>query len=264
MKVARLFVTHVWSDEIEQEFRKLAACNNADCWLLLDSKLSLPDGVLSRYPLHHIFSPQSLAALPYTKMSTTGLIGNGHFPILEFFLLRPDYDFYWFIEYDVRYTGDWSAFFGRFDSTEHDFTTAHIRRFTEEPFWWWWPSLGHPTIRLSRREWLRSFNVIYRISNRALEFLDCVLQSGWRGHHEALLATVLHHNNFKLLDFGGHGSFVEAGSKNLVYTSSGSRTGFMSPLGTLRDRPPRPIVGSEENMLYHPIKPVIAGRVLPL
>jgi hypothetical protein len=197
-------------------------------------------------------------------MATKGLIGNGHFPVLEFYRRHPDYDFYWFIEYDVRYTGDWCDFFARFDFTGHDFTTAHIRRFAEEPFWWWWPTLGHPSIRLSPLGWLRSFNVIYRISNCALEFLDSVLQSGWRGHHEVLLATVLYRNRFKVLDFGGHGSFVEAGSVNSVYTSSGSKSGYLSPLGTIRDRPPNITAGTEANMLYHPVKPVLTGRILEL
>ena len=265
MRGARLFVAHVWSVEIEQEFRKLSLCSdNADCWLLLDSKLSRANAIVARYPLHHLFNQESLAALPYEKMATEGLIGNGHLPLLEFFRKHPEYDFYWFIEYDVRYTGEWSAFFARFDFTGHDFTTAHIRRFAEEPFWWWWRSLGHPTIRLSRLGRLRSFNVIYRISKGALEFLDRVLQSGWRGHHEVLIPTLLYHNRFKLLDFGGHGSFVEAGSINSVHTSSDSKSGDLNPPGTIRYRPVRATVGSKKNMLYHPVKPALTGRILDL
>jgi Protein of unknown function (DUF3405) len=262
MKGARLFVTHVWSPDIESEFLKLLACDDCDTWLLLDSRLSSAEIIAARYPRHHIFSEASLRRLPHAKMPT--LRGNQHLPLIDFFNRRPDYDFYWFIEYDVRYTGDWSDFFERFDLTPCDLCTAHIRRFHEEPFWWWWPTFRHEARRISPRHWIRSFNVIYRISNNALQFLDRALRCGWVGHYELLIATLLHHNGFRLLDFGGHGSFVEPGSINSVYTSRASLSGGFSPHGTIRYRPPRAATGSRENMLYHPVKPSVTPQILGL
>jgi Protein of unknown function (DUF3405) len=261
MKGARLFFTHVWNADIEREFARLNACAG-DAWLLLDARLGAAGTIAARYPRHHIFSERSLRELPHAKMPTPK--GNQHLPLLDFFQRHPDYDFYWVIEYDVRYTGDWNCFFERFDTAPCDLATTHIRHFHEEPFWWWWPTFRHEAGRIPPRFWLRSFNVIYRISNNALQFLDWALRRGWVAHYELLIATLLSHNGFRLLDFGGHGSFVEAGSVNVVYTSQGSIAGRLSPRGTIRYRPARAAAGFEKNMLYHPVKPSITPRMLDL
>jgi hypothetical protein len=257
MKVARLFVSHVWSDDLHSEFSHLVQCGRADNWLVLDSRLTTANQLRRWHSLTHAFSPEALATL-YGAGSTRGLRGlvdHGHLVILDFFLKFPFYDYYWFIEYDVRYTGNWSYFFGRYDARPDDLITSHIRCFIEEPLWGWWQSFGHATLRLPTRTWLRSFNVIYRISNRALEFMDRMLRRGWHGHHEVLFPTLLHQNGFKLRDFGGTSKFTDPNEINVAYTSAGSRSGFLSVLGTIRWRPARSSPGKKEMMLYHPVKP---------
>jgi hypothetical protein len=255
MMIARLFVTHVWCDEVSQEFRKLSACRDADTWLLLDSRMENLREVAAQHRLCHVFHLESLMKLPYRAISTKVLVGSGHLLLLDFFLSYPYYHSYWFVEYDVRYTGQWEEFFGLYGTSSPDLLTAHIRHFVDEPLWPWWPTFGHPNIKLPVRCWIRSLNVIYRASGRALQFLDRILRHGWHGHHEVLIPTLLHSAGFSLLDFGGQGDFVDPSMLNSVYTSSGSKSGYLSLLGTIRFRPGRLRAGTKKGMLYHPVKP---------
>jgi hypothetical protein len=187
-----------------------------------------------------------------------------HLQLLDFFLAHPDYDAYWFIEYDVKYTGVWSDLFARYEHNESDFITMHIRPFADEPMWEKWSTFRQPDkpSHLMREECLRSFNVFYRISRSALQFLDTILRDSWYGHPEMLIATLLRKFGFSLLDFGGDGPFTQPGRTNAVYTSCGSRSGFLSPFATVRFRPSH-VATDRPEMIYHPVKPVQLREPLP-
>jgi hypothetical protein len=112
------------------------------------------------------------------------------------------------------------------------------------------------------KECLRSFNVFYRISRSALQFLDSILRDSWYGHPEMLIATLLWKFGFSLLDFGGDGPFTQPGRTNAVYTSCGSRSGFLSPFATVRFRPSH-VASDRPEMIYHPVKPAQLRESLP-
>jgi hypothetical protein len=90
---------------------------------------------------------------------------------------------------------------------------------------------------------VKSFNPIYRISHSALSFIHKSLLNQWCGHHEVLLPTLLYHNHYSMMDFGGRGQFIPSGFKNKFYTSD-----------TLRWRPVFEKAGDKKNKLYHPVK----------
>jgi Protein of unknown function (DUF3405) len=256
MKSALLYLTHIWSSEIEAQVDQLSSLDGIDTWLLLDSRTPAADLLVKRYPRCCVIDQDSLFRLPYPRIQELGLRGHGHFPLLHFFLSHPGYDYYWLVEYDVRYTGNWNSFTSSFGSYDHDFLTAHIRRFSDEPLWYWWRTLEHPSKEITPGERIRSFNVIFRISNRALGFLHRELPTGWLGHHEALIATVLHRYGFTLLDFGGDGPFAPPELCNKTYISHSSRDGSLcNNSGTLRFRPARAKSGPLKNKIYHPVKP---------
>ncbi len=256
MRSALLYQTHIWSSEIEAQFDQLSSLDGISTWILLDSRTPTADMLVRRYSRCYVFDLERLFRLPYPRIQTPGLKGHAQFPVLQFFLSHPNYDYYWFVEYDVRYTGSWNSLTSSFASFDHDFITTHIRRFSDEPRWCWWETFGHPSKKIEQNEWIRSFNVIYRISNRALGFLHRELPTGWHGHHEALVATVLHHYGFKLLDFGGDGPFALPELCNKTYTSYSSIDGSLSNnSGTIRFRPSRVKNGSLKNKIYHPVKP---------
>lgn len=200
------------------------------------------------------FTYESLTALNYLPISEKLIPGNNHFPVLKFFLTHPQFDFYWVLEDDVRFNGDWGCFFSFFDSTGHDFISSHLRRYRDEPEWAWWRSLWKSDETIPFEQQIRSFNPIYRISRPALRFIHRALSAHWIGHHEVLLPTLLHHNGFKIADFGGNGEFVSAGNENLFYTSEGYDQEGKLMEGTMRFRPVWEKVGTEINKLYHPVK----------
>ncbi len=255
---ALLWLTHTWAPELEAEFERLygMACpDSPDVWLLLDSRTPGAASLAKRYRRCHLFDEKTLFQLPYRKLEGRGLIHHPHFPVFDFFLSHRDYDTYWVIEYDVRYTGQWESLLGSFQCYDHDLVTSHIRRFAQEPGWFWWDSFHHPTKIVARDNYVRSFNVIYRISNRALEFLHQAQLDGWRGYPEVLFPTLLLDDGFRLLDFGGDGEFTLPELRNGVYTSHASRSGHLSILGTMRYRPSRARAGRRPNKIYHPVKP---------
>jgi hypothetical protein len=262
MKIALLYEVHVWSDDIASQFRQLSHIDGIDPWLLVDSRMARSRAAAEHYSSNcFVFEVSKIFDLPYSKITDSPQsfpIGHAHFPVLAFFLEHQDYDYVWFIEYDVRYTDDWNNLFKRFSRYNHDFITSHIRYFNEEPYWGWWTTLHHPHKNIPPEKKLRSFNVIYRISARALRFLDCVLRDGWRGHHEALLATLLYYYNFNLLDFGGSGSFTLPELYNQTYISCDSVYGDLNDrtnIATLCWRPATLSAGTKKAKLYHPVKP---------
>jgi hypothetical protein len=175
--------------------------------------------------------------------------------VLQFFRDNPEFDYYWAIEYDVRFSGDWFFFFDSFKEANHDFFACHLRYHADEPDWPRW-SLDHPRHSIALGERLRCFNPMFRLSNRALSFLHVSLLDGWRGHNEVLFPTLLHHNGFAIADMGGNGQFTPPEVRENFYTESEATSIGLLDSGTMRYRPSFLRVGPEKNKLYHPVKPL--------
>ena len=250
-------MTHVWTPEIQSEFEKLYFMKGSEIpetWLLLDSQTPGSSEIAKRYERCHLFDADEMMKMPYPHNESSRILSNTHFPLLDFYFKHPGFDFYWFVEYDVRFTGNWETLFKTFNSFHHDFIASHIRRYAQEPLWHWWPYFLHPSKIIPKKDLLRSFNVIFRISNRALQFIHEAQIDGWQGLNESIFPTLLYNNGFTLLDFGGNGEFVAPGFKNRFYTSYSTEYGHLT-MGTLRFRPSREKAGFRKNSLYHPVKP---------
>jgi hypothetical protein len=254
-----LWTTHVWCREIEEEFEKFLSLDypgSPEVWLLLDAKIPQAGDLARKYEHCLIIDPDNIfRSLPYPRIEGYGILHHSHFPVLEFFLSHRHYDYYWFTEFDVRYTGDWGSFLRSFEPYTHDLITSHIRHYSEEPLWLWWDTLRHPTKTIDRDSYLRSFNVIFRISNRALEFIDQAQRDDWQGFNEVSLPTLLQHGGYRIMDFGGDGDFTPPGLRNIAYTSYGLKNGLLYPFCTMCWRPSRSKPGFRRNKLYHSIKP---------
>lgn len=240
-----LLLCHEISDSIAKEFERISKRQmpRDDCLILFHQKAE--SGASCLAPLRkYVFTDQSLATLPYKWLFEAKVTpGSTHFPLMEFFSKFPDYDYYWLIEGDVKFSGNWERFFLRFVESEADFLACHIRQYADEPGWYWWPMFSHPKEEIQMSERVASFNPIYRISRRALIYLDEKHREGWCGHFEVLIPTLLLHGGFQLRDIGGRGQFVVPGEKNRFYTKK-----------TFRHAPPFRRVGWRKNKLYHPVK----------
>jgi Protein of unknown function (DUF3405) len=188
------------------------------------------------------FTNDVLTDLQYQPITNTLIPGSNHFPVLNFFLNNPQYKYYWCIEDDVRFRGNWEKLFKNISSgINYDFISSHIRRYADIPEWVWWDSFNSPEEIIDKKDMFSSFNPIYRISNKALRCIDSYLKRGFAGHHEMIFPTILKREDFTLADFST--------KQNYITPSLGYCT-----LSTMRWKPIFFIKGFKKNKLYHPVK----------
>ncbi len=239
------------NDELIDKYYRLQNSFKGDTILLLhkeDEKNSIIPNKIN----YRIFTIDILNKLQYEPICDTIIPGSNHFSLLWFYLNHPQYKYYWNIESDVEFSGDWRILFDIFLGIEADFISTHVMKYIEDPNWYWWRSLKcQEVIPLEDR--IRSFNPIYRISNNALSFLHSFLQKGNSGHHEVLIPSVLYNSKYKILDFGGSGNFVPAGFEEKFYLSKQSKFNIDS---TMRFKPifNKDVISQFQNKLIHPLK----------
>lgn len=189
-----------------------------------------------------VFTSDVLNELGYTPIEKGKLVpGSNHFPLLKFFKENQCYDYYWLVEDDVRFSGDWKDFFDSFASSTSDFLSSVIETKAENPTWYWWTSLKTGNEVIAEEKLLKSFNPIYRLSSQALVCIDAHLRIGWMGHYEVLLPTLLYNKGFLLEDFGGEGAFVCPENKAKFYNDTSMRIAPVLP-------------DDRKSYLFHPVK----------
>ena len=240
---AILILTNGTSKDILKIYNKLknAAADFGDVYVLYhtnDNKI--PDGLEGVKV--ETFTDEILGSLNYKPLKNKLVPGSNHFPVLQFYLKHPGYTYYWCIEDDVAFSSNWKNFFENVSpALDYDFITSHIRRYSDLPTWYWWNTLKVPQGEFNNEEKLNSFNPIYRISNKALKYIDACLKNGYSGHHEVLLPSLLRKEGFKIADFGSVDNHV---TPKLSYCT----------LGTMRWKPVFFFPGNKKNKLYHPVK----------
>lgn len=189
-----------------------------------------------------VFTSDVLNELGYTPIEKGKLVpGSNHFPLLKFFKENQCYDYYWLVEDDVRFSGEWKDFFGSFASCTSDFLSSVIETKAENPTWYWWTSLKTGNEVIAEEKLLKSFNPIYRLSSQALVCIDAHLRIGWMGHYEVLLPTLLYNKGFLLEDFGGEGTFVRPENNAKFYDDTSMRIAPVLP-------------DDRKSYLFHPVK----------
>lgn len=247
-----ILVSDFINDELICKYQRIQSRFEGDTVLLLHDenrrKWNLPNNVNCC-----LFSLTMLNKLQYQPICDTIIPGSNHFALLWFYLENPEYMYYWNIEDDVDFTGDWAILFDEFACIKADFISSHIMNYQEDPYWYWWKSL-ECNIEIPLEERIRSFNPIYRISSHALSFLNSFLKSGNRGHHEVLIPSILYHFKYKIIDFGGEGRFVPTGFEDKFYLSTYFDHNISG--GSMRFRPlfNKVIINELSNKLVHPLK----------
>lgn len=253
MKTAIMYVTHIFPENIVREIEKLSAetSEKADLYVVYQSdRVTPPAGLRTKT---HGFSVCRLNGYGYRSWGCTIMDGNFHFVLLDFFLSHPDYDYYWLVEYDVRFSGNWNTFFTFFEDKDEDFWSACIETYSDNCTWIRWHEIELTGITADNSFMLKSFNPICRFSNRALRLLHGRCLLGDRGHNEVLMATLFRYFDMSIADFGGQGSFVSPGCENLFYKEDVS--GGDSPGWTHRYRPMHKESEMRlKDMIYHPVK----------
>ncbi len=249
-EAAIVFITHFFDAAIEKRFRKLRKeCSRLfDVFLLAEAGVAVPDALL---PETHSFDFESLRSMARSVIGEKVVPGNCHLRSIDFFRRAPGYRFYWFVEYDVVYSGNWRRFFSSFDDDASDLLAAHVRLARDDAEWPWASTFGPGADRLTDEERLIAFLPVHRISARGLEAVERKVAEGWIGHFEAIVPSALAHDGLSVADLGGSGAFTPADRVNRHYLVC--RPDFSYFVGTLRCGPPIAL-RMVRNVLYHPCK----------
>jgi hypothetical protein len=262
-----LFQTHFFDRWAEKAFRALRAGAPPHHEFVV--LMHLPPGAavparVERYP-HHLVRTPELRGLPYpAKAGGPGwdLWVGGHTDLIamHYWQAHPDYDRYWAIEYDVRYTGPWRRFLSAFEGDDSDLLAPLLRRRRDCPDWANWPSLATPGASPSDLEAVSGFMPIFRASGRLMRAVDEAYRKGWGGHIECSFATVATVGGLRVTDFGGEGEFTPDAYRGRFYSGT-ARDVYHAP-GTLVFKPTFFRTGSRPDMLWHPVKPFWFGAEL--
>lgn len=256
-----LLQTHYVDRALLKRFDKLArAVPHYDTRILMHVPPGTPKPrELEAVPHHFVTTPEICIRDYISKVGGTDRRlwhgGNTDLIGLHFFRANPEYDRYWFLEYDLRFSGSWATFFSHFEGSDADLLAAAIRRGTTQPDWYYFPSLQVPegVERPGLAELFACFTPLSRISNRGLREIDQAYRAGWAGHCEETWPTILNRAGLTIEDFGGAGEFVRPENRNRFYTNNPLHVD-LAP-GSLVFRPVRFCAGFRRNTLWHPVKP---------
>ncbi len=249
---AVLVMTHRFDEPILEEFGRIReGLGEADqAFLLSDGSAPTPASVA---PWAHTFDYPRISRRA-ARVIGEDILRNIHLAWVDFFEAHPGFENYWFIEYDVRYSGPWSELFDAFRDLPHDLLCTHLRPCALEPGWAWWSAIQSPGSPLPAESLLRGFLPIARLSRRGLERLRDAVDEGWSGFLEGLIPTLFRGSGLQIGDIGGDGPFVPPGFRNRFYTSVSDPAGSLQGLGSMRFRPPILFPGIMPGRLYHPVK----------
>ncbi len=250
----------MFNSTIQREVDRLRA-DVVDCahWLVGYVK---DDAPLSSMPENNVrmYRRADLSPLPYprkiaeTNWNEPG--GDNDLPILAFYRERPGYDYYWIIEYDVRFTGHWGKFFDRLRGSNADILSTTIQDHDENPAWSWWHTLVNtPGDRL---QLVRGFNPFCRLSNRALAAIDAWYREGGTGHYEVTWTSICKTGGLPIEDIGGEGRYTPEHWRRRHYANTPNEL-TLTP-GTFVFRPAFTDDGIHAHglkygpMLWHPVK----------
>ena len=104
--------------------------------------------------------------------------GNTTFPVLLYFLEHSQYNYYWRIEYDVRYGGNWKDFFKTWNDNDADLLTTTLTYHKDRLNWRWWKTMRKPWWTWRKMPLIRSFLPVCRLSQRACKQLHAAYCKG--------------------------------------------------------------------------------------
>jgi len=252
--VAVVFRTHFFDAEVTRRLRKLRDgiarhCAGTDIHLLVETGTQVPpefETIATRFSYRDY-------AVGFPKASRHDVYpGNHHLPALYFAEIFPRYGHYWFIEYDVVYTGNWGKFLNEFRTDRSHLLAAHIREFDDLPGWYWAGSLESGEEDFAGLTPIAAFLPIYRASALALDTLRDACARGWSGHVETLMPTAIHAAGLTLSDMGGTGKWTPPDRRQRHYLAP-EKVSLWETVSTLRYRPNiiRPLL---PRILHHPCK----------
>jgi hypothetical protein len=255
-----LYMTHFLSPQVIFGYSLLCKelSDNYDVVMICDNTKDTFDvNKLPEYTRYFLFNEKHIENFNYPKKNYLhpGKIYplDTDYVFLDYFCNNPDYQYYWIMEYDVMFSGNWSDFFSHFESSTSDMLATNVHKFSVFPEWPLWKTLKVPDdMNLEQSQLIRAFFPLCRLSRQALEKVDRAYKQGWAGSYEVTFGTLLNSAGLTIEDFGGAGEFVKPENENRFYTST-MTCKDLSP-GTFVYRPIMRKPGLIKNKLWHPVK----------
>src|ERR1700687_74138 len=105
---AYVFFTHLFDPPIERHYRKLKAdlARRSQPFILAQAGTPIRQEFLNET---HFFDFDELRSRGARVLGTKIVPGNEHLAVLDFYKAHPNFEYYWFIEYDVVFSGTWTV-----------------------------------------------------------------------------------------------------------------------------------------------------------
>ena len=269
-QTALVFMTHRADPTVMDRFREMHSQTRhlTDSFVLLDAAKDGVEAAWHAYLVEHQL--EGVRLVPFIFTHVVGALGvaplkpdqivpgSTHLPLI-WLAQGLSHKHFWIGEDDVIYTGHWGEFLRLFDADESSLLCSHLCSYQQRRHWSWWSSLRIPdNLKASGTRVIaqKGFFPVYRISAVALGEVLQQQRSGWAGHHEVMIPTVLAHAGHSIKD-------LNDAARSVVY-----ETGSMEPgdgsgeLSSLRFRPPvtdADIAASAVPRIFHPLKPAATG-----
>lgn len=130
-RTAILFLTDKPYETICERYEKLKINSKNDVYLIV----TRPENLIAN-DSSILYEHQYHKKMGYTAFEEKNIVpGSTYFVILYFSLLHPNYKYYWLIEDDVYFNGDWKDFFGEFEDNNSDLISSYLTFFHEANNW---------------------------------------------------------------------------------------------------------------------------------
>lgn len=266
MKEIIFFVTHIFNKEIENRYIKLKSelGDKYDICITGTNTKAIPHKYLWEFieiKMEEFYNTGG------EIFWTGGYLWNCHLTPYLLKKSKPNYIYYWFIEFDVIFTGNWNFVFDKLQKDNSDLVCTHIYNYTDDLkinklFWEnsnfiFWKSLVLPT-KYEHVEKVRAFLPFYRISSRWIDVIEKIINEKWIWHFEILLPTALVINKMSISQFWWY---------SLRYTPKSRRGLFYRTypadayIWEFRYRPPH-LLYLKKNCLYHPVKKMPVVKIV--
>lgn len=192
MSQAVFFRTHVLNEGVMAEYNKLKK-SGYPVYLSVDNSKKVANGVLR--------PSEDLILVTEKDMKDMDLHFKSFHYNVEYFLLwaleKYDYDYYWLVEYDVRYNGSWKYFLDQYINVGTDLLATWIRNEDAEPWYPFWETLSQ--WMPCENKWAIFFP-LSRFSRKSLFHLRERYRQNWHGYCEVVVPTVLKRDGFSVED----------------------------------------------------------------
>ena len=182
---------------------------------------------------------------------------NPDLAIMRFFVGNPNFDYYWVIEYDVRFTGNWKTIIDDLMKSDADLLCTHLTSRRSDPNWMHWNAFSSGNEKLDETDMIRAFLPFCRMSQKLMRSIDSRCKNDWAGHPEALWPTIAKSAGLKIEEIGGRSQNVPTDRRGKYYDSFMSQSGvFLSTFGAwpFYSAKSNFQASSPQDVLWHPVK----------